>query len=139
MVTTVTAATHCLPVSLLLTPKMFASAAEHRNETEIRIFVVTQENRVIFTFSNAKEDVERNRFEVRALQTRILLAVAKKRKRRCLQIERIFSDVYEYRCIVQSVQAETPSQADGAPSTTVFSHFVDENTNEPVVSSVIES
>ena len=55
----------------------------------------------------------------------------------CLQVADIFSEVYHLQCNIESITTVTEAAADD-PMTSVLSHFVDVDLQQPVLSSVIE-
>ena len=54
-----------------------------------------------------------------------------------MQISNIFTDVYEFQCIIEGV-TENPVNEEGLNTTSVLSYFVNEKIGEPVLSTVID-
>jgi len=89
--------------------------AGHLSGDVIKVYIITPENRVNFKFDNDESLVQKNRKTVAD----------------------IFSEVYHLQCNIESITTVTEAAADD-PMTSVLSHFVDVDLQQPVLSSVIE-
>jgi len=90
--------------------------ANNTASTDIKIYVVREENKVVFLFNNDKNSVEERR----------------------ANIEEIFSTVYELRCNIEQVSSENVDENLLSQTTTIVSHFVNEAEDQPVLSNIIE-
>lgn len=123
---------------LVLDLKYFISAPEnHTDSTLVQIYIVTDENRVEFTFQNTLNTVVALQSSVRNRKTR---------RNRChcivwllLQIQNIFEELFQYSCNIESILSDTDETGAAMDTQTVVTvHFIDSEMNEPVNRTTIQ-
>lgn len=120
--------------------KYLLSAPEnHTDATLVQIYIVTDDNRVEFTFENNLNTVVSLRSTVGQLKTR------ENHQRDCmclflLQIQDIFEELFEYTCNIDSILSDTDDTGAAMDTQTVVTvHFIDSEANAPVNRTTIQT